>query len=126
MDEDVSNTFVYTENVNAAYVTYTQQTKKFGINAGVRMEQTNSEGNLTAFKPTDNKDVKREYVDFFPSAGITYQANPKNTFQVNYSRRIKRPSYQDLNPFEGRLDELTFERGGSDLWEAIFSVRLIN
>ena len=33
--------------------------------------------------------------DFFPSGGLTFQANPMNSFQLTYSRRIDRPSYQD-------------------------------
>ncbi len=57
----------------------------------------------------------RNYVDLFPSGGITYQVNPKNTLQLTYSRRIDRPSYQDLNPFEFQLDELTFGKGNAFL-----------
>ncbi len=62
-------------------------------------------------RPVDNAEVKRSYLDFFPSGGITYAANQNNSFQLNYSRRINRPSYQYLNPFQGRLDELTYEQG---------------
>lgn len=111
LDQDRSNRFEYTENVNAGYVNYNFQGKKAGFQAGLRVEQTNSEGDLIAFKPTGNENVKRSYLDFFPSAGVTYQVNPKNSLQLTYSRRIDRPSYQDLNPFENKLDELTFEKG---------------
>ncbi len=111
LDYDRSNQFVYSENVNAAYVNYSKKIKKIGIQFGVRMEQTHSTGDLTSFKQTDNDNVERNYVDFFPSGGITYTLNPKNSFQFTYSRRINRPSYQDLNPFERKLDELTFQKG---------------
>jgi hypothetical protein len=77
----------------------------------VRVEQTDSEGELTSQKPEQNETVKQDYLDVFPSGGITYQLNPKNSFRLNYSRRIDRPDYQDLNPFEYRLDELTFQKG---------------
>lgn len=110
-DLDRSNQFEYRENVNAGYVNFSKQIKKWGIQAGVRVEHTHSTGDLTSEKPTDNDFVERDYVDFFPSAGLTYSLNPKNTFQFSYSRRINRPSYQDLNPFEDRLDELTFQQG---------------
>ena len=30
---------------------------------------------------------------------------------LNYSRRIQRPNYQNLNPFEYRIDELSFRKG---------------
>lgn len=111
LNTDLSNQFIYTENVNAAYVSYSRQLKKWSFNAGLRAEQTNSEGDLQAYKPINDDNVKRHYLDFFPSAGLTYNVNQKNTLALNYSRRINRPSYQDLNPFQNRLDELTYEQG---------------
>ena len=105
------NQFVYTENVNAAYATYTRQFEKIGFQVGLRVEQTNSEGDLTSQKVTENDNVTQTYADFFPSASITYQINPKNSLQLSYSRRITRPNYQDLNPFDYKLDELTFQKG---------------
>ncbi len=111
LNRDLSNQFAYEENVNAAYATYSKQGKKLGFNLGVRMEQTNSTGTLTAFKPTDNDKVERSYLDFFPSGGITFNPSKKHSLNLSYSRRINRPSYQDLNPFQNRLDELTFEQG---------------
>jgi iron complex outermembrane recepter protein len=111
LDIDRSNQFVYTENVNAVYGNYTRQIEKIGYQIGLRVEQTNSEGILTSDKAIDDDNVKQNYVDFFPSAGITYQLNPKNSFQLSYSLRINRPNYQDLNPFEYKLDEITFQKG---------------
>lgn len=112
LDESRSNHFDYTENVNAAYVNFSGKlSEKLNYQLGVRAEQTHSEGDLTAFVQSDEDNVKREYLDFFPSGGLTLQANPTNSFQLTYSRRIDRPSYQDLNPFQNRLDELTFEKG---------------
>lgn len=111
IDPDRTNHFVYTEWIQAAYVNYQRQLGKVGFQAGLRTEHTNSEGDLTALKPVNNQNVKRDYLDFFPSAGITWQMNEKNMWQATYSRRLDRPSYQDLNPFEGRVDELTFQKG---------------
>lgn len=111
LDLDRSNQFEYRENVNAGYVNFSKQIKKWGIQAGLRVEHTHSTGDLTSAKPTDNDFVERDYVNLFPSAGITFAMNQKNTFQLSYSRRINRPSYQDLNPFEDKLDELTFQQG---------------
>ena len=36
-------------------------------------------------------------------------------WNFTYSRRIDRPFYQDLNPFELKLDEYTFMKGNTDL-----------
>ena len=112
LDIDRTNQFAYQENVNAAYFNYARQfNKKWNVQLGVRMEQTNSTGDLTSAKPTDDDHVVRHYLDIFPSGGITYVPHEKHSFQLSYSRRINRPSYQDLNPFEYKLDELTFRRG---------------
>ncbi len=79
------------------------------------MEQTDSKGELTSLKPQNDETVKQDYVDFFPSGGITYQMNPKHSIRLTYSRRIDRPNYRDLNPFEYKLDELTFQKGNPSL-----------
>ena len=111
LNSDRSNYFNYQENINAAYLSYQTQKGKWGIQAGLRTENTNSSGKLSSLKITQNDTVNRNYTDFFPSAGLTYQFNQKNSFRLNYSRRIDRPSYQDLNPFEFKLDELTYSKG---------------
>lgn len=111
LDPERSNQFVYTENVNAAYLSFQRALEKLNFQAGLRAEQTNSLGELTAMQTSDNDRVERHYLSFFPSAGVTYQQNPTNSFRLNYSRRVDRPSYLDLNPFEYKLDELTYNRG---------------
>lgn len=111
-----SNHFVYTENVNAAYVSYARSFKeKFSLQVGLRAEQTQSKGMLSSAFPQPDDTVSRKYIDFFPSGGFSYNLNAKNTFGVSYSRRIDRPNYQDLNPFENKLDELTYEKGNAFL-----------
>ncbi len=111
VDVDRTNFYTYTENVNAAYTTYNRQFGKWGMQLGLRAEQTNSEGDLSALKDVNDENVKRDYFNLFPSGGLTYTLNEKHSFQLNFSRRLDRPSYQDLNPFEYRLDELTFQKG---------------
>jgi len=115
---DRSNNFTYKENVNAAYVNYQQQLNdKWSLQTGVRAEQTNSDGNLSRADGTvqDDNRVKRNYLDIFPSAAITWNVNKKNALNLTFSRRIDRPTYQDLNPFENKLDELTYEKGNAFL-----------
>lgn len=118
-DYERSNQFTYTENVNAAYVNYNRSFKKFSYQAGLRAEQTKSNGVLNAksrWSDTDTiESVKRSYLDFFPSAAFSYTLNAKHQFNINYSRRIDRPRYQDLNPFENKLDELTYQKGNAFL-----------
>lgn len=112
------NVFTFRENINAAYVNYNRQFKGFMIQAGVRVEQTNSNGHSTgttaAGASIDSK-VKRNYIDAFPSAAITFNKNPMSQWGLTYSRRIDRPAYQDLNPFEFRLNDYTIMKGNTQL-----------
>jgi len=111
LDENRSNNFVYDEQINAGYVNLSQTWNKFSAQAGLRVEQTISEGILTSAQQNDLDQVKRNYTNFFPSAGMSYDMNRKNSFGFSYSRRIRRPNYRTLNPFEAQLDELSFSRG---------------
>lgn len=107
----LSNRFEFKENINAVYVNYNRLYKKFNFQFGLRVENTISEGNLISTQQTSNQTVKRSYTDFFPSGGITYQVNDRNSLAILYSNRIERPSYQSLNPFEFQIDELSFQKG---------------
>ena len=121
-DSTRSNVFKYEENINALYLNYNTQTKNFMIHFGVRMENTVSEGvsngfvneNGNGFVPSTAR-FKCSYTDFFPSGAITYNKNPMNQWGFRYSRRIDRPAYQDLNPFEFKLDEYTYMKGNTEL-----------
>jgi iron complex outermembrane receptor protein len=121
LDKDRSNHFIYKENINAAYVNYNRQYKKFMIQGGLRVENTVSEGSSNGLKyngsdyVSNTSSFKRYYTDLFPSAAITFNKNPKQPWSLTYSRRIDRPAYQDLNPFEFKLDEYTFMKGNINL-----------
>lgn len=111
-DIDRSNQFRYTERVYAAYANYNKSLgKKWNLQAGLRAENTQSLGKLTSFKQNDLDKVDTTYLNLFPSGAISYKATDNHSFNLNYSRRINRPSYQNLNPFEYRIDELVYSKG---------------
>ncbi len=110
-----SNQFVYTENVNAAYGSFEKQRGKWNAQLGLRLEDTRSNGQLTSTTKQADQTVSRHYLNLFPSAGLTYSPNQKNSWNATFSRRIDRPSYQSLNPFEWKTDELTYQKGNAFL-----------
>jgi iron complex outermembrane recepter protein len=111
-DMNRSNDFMYTERIGAAYLSYNGKVNsKLTYVAGLRTEITNSLGLLENSHNSDESRVSRSYADIFPSGGFAYQFNKKNKLALNYSRRIDRPRYESLNPFEFQLDELTFRKG---------------
>jgi iron complex outermembrane recepter protein len=116
-----SNDFAYNEVINAGYINYNKQLKNgWMYQIGLRAEHTNIKGTSTGYKyrgtyiPYDST-FKRNYLNLFPSAAITYNKNPMSQWTMSYSRRIDRPAYQDLNPFEFKLDEYTFQKGNTNL-----------
>jgi hypothetical protein len=117
-----SNHFDYEENINALYVNFNKSYKKgFMLQAGLRMENTNNTGDSYPLNGDGSinkpavKSVKRNYTGLFPSAALTFSKNPMKQWTISYSRRIDRPSYQDLNPFEFKLDEYTYQKGNTGL-----------
>jgi hypothetical protein len=116
-----SNLFDYEENINALYANYNKQYKGFMVQLGLRVENTNITGYSSGHRLNGNgyhkydSSFKRHYTDFFPSAGVTFNKKPTSQWGLRYSRRIDRPAYQDLNPFEFKLDEYTFMKGNTDL-----------
>jgi iron complex outermembrane recepter protein len=115
LNADRSNIFQYSEQINAAYLNYNRKWKKTNVQAGLRAEQTISDGQLISTQNNSDARVKRNYVNLFPSGGITYSMDGNNSLALSYSRRIERPSYQSLNPFEWQLDELSFQKGNAFL-----------
>lgn len=121
LDLSRTNQFDYKENINALYVNYNRQMKGWMYQVGLRGENTNSTGTSTGYNWDGNayqdydSTFKRNYTDLFPSAAITFNKNMMKQWSVSYSRRIDRPAYQDLNPFEFRLDKYTFQKGNTML-----------
>ena len=111
-DFTLSNNFNYKENIKAFYLNYERSWKKISFQAGIRGEQTSSNGNLIPalkkMKPINNT---KNYFNVFPSATVNYKFDSMNTFSLNYGRRVDRPNYQTLNPFEIRISELVSQKG---------------
>ncbi|GAA4153103.1 outer membrane beta-barrel family protein [Chryseobacterium ginsenosidimutans] len=111
LDKSKTNHFIYEENINAAYGNLIKNWEKFKVNFGLRVENTNVTGNQI----TTNQVNKKNYTQLFPSAVFSYDLNNKNTVELNFSRRITRPTYKQLNPFKFYLDLTTYQAGNPDL-----------
>jgi ferric enterobactin receptor len=57
----------------------------------------------------------RKYSNLFPSAHVTYQLAKENSLQISYSRRVRRPFYNDLSPYMTFSDSRNFSSGNPDL-----------
>ncbi len=110
-DYDKTNQFIYKENVNAAYLNLSREFKKWGVQAGLRFENTNYKGHQLGNIQKPDSLFEKSYNSLFPTVYVSYKANENNQFAINLGRRIDRPAYQDLNPFMYFLDNYTYESG---------------
>ncbi len=106
-----SNHFIYDENINAAYLNFNKQIKKWSFQLGLRVENTIAHGNQLGNSAVSQTKFKRDTTNLFPTAFVNYKVNDNNSFTVSYGRRINRPNYQDLNPFIYFLDSLSYRSG---------------
>jgi outer membrane receptor protein involved in Fe transport len=107
----LDNVFVYNENIHAAYGILAKKGSKLSYQAGIRGEWTDVKTRLQE----TNKVNPREYVNLFPSAHVTYNLPRENAIQASYSRRVRRPFYNDLSPFMTYSDSRNYFSGNPDL-----------
>ncbi|MCS5490548.1 outer membrane beta-barrel family protein [Algoriphagus limi] len=107
----LDNIFLYNENILAAYGILGNKTGNWSYQAGLRAEHTDVE---TILAETNERNP-RKYTNLFPSAHLTYNISEENAFQLSYSRRVRRPVYNDLSPYVTFSDQRNFFSGNPDL-----------
>ncbi|MCW3083607.1 MAG: TonB-dependent receptor [Bacteroidetes bacterium] len=102
-----SSHFLYSENINAAYLNYKKEFKKISLQLGVRAEHTAAHGKQVL----DGQTFNRNYVQVFPTAFVDYKLNANNDINLSLGRRIDRPGYEQMNPFRRLIDATTYSEG---------------
>lgn len=121
LDVSKSNQFNYKEYINAGYVNFNRNWSNVQLQLGVRVENTISTGNSypinisTIVEYNNKQSFTRKYTNVFPTAVISFVKNPSMVWSIAAGRRVDRPNYQDLNPFEFKLDEYTYRKGNTEL-----------
>lgn len=115
----ISNNYTYRELINAIYGTYTFKIKDWGYQLGLRAEHSKFNGELvdSAMKfgyEYPNK-LNRIWDALFPSIFITRQFGENTEIQLNYSRRIRRPNFWQLNPVIDISDPVNLRQGNPQL-----------
>jgi outer membrane receptor protein involved in Fe transport len=107
--EDTLANFLYgyKEQIYSFYGVAGKQIKRFKMQAGLRAEKAYQIPNLIS----DSIRIVNDYFNFFPSAHLRYELQPKSELSLSYSRRIKRASANELNPFTNYSDPFNLQRG---------------
>lgn len=107
LDSSVSNHFIYSENIHAAYANWHREFTKLSLQLGLRAEQTIAKGNQKITGQT----FSRNYIQPFPSVFLDYKFNDKHGLNLSLGRRIDRPAYEQMNPFRELIDAATYAQG---------------
>lgn len=111
IDTQRSNSFCYKEKNLEAYAQYTYTWDKLELSAGLRMEYMYTYNKLNSQTSQDAETNSQNHFRLFPNLSASYTINDKNKIALLYSRRQDKPRYEDLNPFEYLLDELSYWKG---------------
>ena len=115
-DPSLTAKYSLTEDIAAAYAALDiKLDEKSSVKAGLRYEFTDS--NLGTRE--EENIVDREYGQWFPSLFLTRQFNDNHSANLSYSRRINRPTFNDMAPFVIFLDPNTFFAGNSALQPSV-------
>lgn len=106
--------FIYNEAIYAAYGSFNTKWNSWKLKSGLRAEYTDTTGDLdTALEQNDNS-----YLEFFPSFSLQYIPSDEHEFALNYFRRINRPRYNRINPFQYFQSNNVVTEGNPDLLPA--------
>lgn len=108
---DPSNNLIFKQNINAIYSQYGNKMNKFSFLLGLRTEITDVKVRLT--NTGDNFDYN--YTELFPTVNLGYETSEKQSFTLGYSRRLRRPRFWFLNPFESRNSQNVIFKGNPGL-----------
>ncbi|GGM82848.1 hypothetical protein GCM10010967_13230 [Dyadobacter beijingensis] len=115
IDNRRANHFRYRENIQAAYATAEKRWERFGMQAGLRLENTAARGHQLGNDSVQAMRFTKNYTKLFPSIFLNYKLNKDNAFVLMAVRRINRPNYQMLNPFVFYRDQYTYSAGNPQL-----------
>ena len=111
LDFNPSNNLIFKQNVNAIYSQFGNKINKFSYLLGLRTEITDVKVRLT----NTNENFDYRYTEVFPTINFGLERTDNQSFTLGYSRRLRRPRYWYLNPFESRNSQNVIYKGNPGL-----------
>ncbi|MGC6431294.1 MAG: TonB-dependent receptor domain-containing protein [Jejuia sp.] len=110
-DEGLTNNFEFDQKVLGVYLIGGYEKENWGIQSGLRLEQTDLKTNLV----TTNQVNNQNYTNLFPSIHMSYKVSDILSLQTGYSARINRPGMWELNPFFNIRNNFNIREGNPAL-----------
>lgn len=108
---NISENFIYDELIHAGYISLSREWDAWSGKVGLRGEYTDIDGISDSEGAVNNQ----EYFELFPTFYLQRVLSENHILTFDYSRRITRPKYENLNPFRYYLNENDFNAGNPDL-----------
>jgi outer membrane receptor protein involved in Fe transport len=106
-----SSDFHLDQSINALYTTYQNEVGNLGFMAGLRLENAVIKPGLLSIDTT----ITNNYLNLFPTLHLKYKLTEAASLQLNYSKRVRRPRDEDLNPFPEYQDPRNVRAGNPNL-----------
>ena len=107
----IDNNLQYDELIGSGYAQFGSKLNKLSYLLGLRAELTR----ITLADRVGEYNNQKNYTRLFPTLNLSYQLREGLTTQLNYSRRINRPSLWLLYPFNELTDLNAQDVGNPDL-----------
>jgi len=103
--------YKYSEKIYAGFVNFNGTAAGVEYKLGLRGENSDITGTLTG--GGQDTIIERNYFNLFPAIFLKKNLNKEesNAITFSYNRRIKRPSYFELNPYKYFIDNYTIQTG---------------
>ena len=129
----------YDEDIYAAYASLTYDiTDKFGIKAGARFEQVETNATLDLSSSNEVADsvniistiinnaveaspYNNPYTKVYPSLYLIYKLSPMQTIQFGYSKKVNRPGRRTISPFPRNTFDISRIRNGNPYLDPEYS-----
>jgi outer membrane receptor protein involved in Fe transport len=107
VDPSLTNLFKYDQAIHGVYATYSRAMGDWTVMPGLRIEEVTVDTNQV----TSNLKDSYDYLRLYPSLHVQYRVDDTRQINASYSRRIQRPTAQDLNPYRIYQDPYSYRQG---------------
>lgn len=120
--DELSDALDYDENIYAAYFSTSKELGKWSLKAGLRGEYTD----ITGISAQNGLVNDQDYFQLFPTFYAMRNIGEESSISLEYNRRIERPRFQSLNPFQYYINENNVKEGNPALVPGIANKVLFN
>ena len=111
LDSTHTNHFRLSEAIHAVYGTWRTKYGRVGMVAGLRGEYAAVTSRLLTLDST----ITQTYVNAYPTLHLSYGLSKPLELQLSYSKRVRRPESDDMNPFPEYSDPRNIRSGNPSL-----------